>query len=113
MNAQGQSENSAVLPNGPGAAAILAAGAGSLVLALLAIITDKVNAIKTAMIFWKPTGPLSGVTTCAILVWLAVWFVLDRVWTRRNVALGKVTKLAIVLLLLALLLTFPPVADLL
>ena len=113
MSAHNHSNSSAALPNGPGAAALLAAGIGSLVLAILAMTADKIPALGKSMIFWKPTGPLSGVTTCAIVVWLAAWFVLDRSWARRNVALSKVSTVAIVLLLLGLLLTFPPLADLL
>ena len=63
-------------PNGGGAAAVLAAGIGSFMVAVFAILADKSAAIKSVMIFYKPTGPLSGVTTCAIVVWLIAWFIL-------------------------------------
>jgi hypothetical protein len=99
-------------PNGPGAAAVLAAGIGSLALAVFAILADKAAPIKSLMIFYKPTGPLSGVTTCAIVVWLAVWALLHRRWSWRNVEIGRVTATALILLFLSLLLTFPPIADL-
>ncbi len=99
-------------PNGPGAAAVLAAGIGSLSLAVFAILADKVAAIKTLMNFYKPTGPLSGVTTCAIIFWLAAWALLHWRWSRRNVQMGRVTVAALILLFLSLLLTFPPIADL-
>jgi len=112
MSAQSKG-NGGGLPNGAGAAAILAAGIGSFALAVLAIAADKVAAIKSLMIFWKPTGPLSGVTTCTIVVWLAAWLVLDRSWTKRDVALARVSTVALTLLMLGLLLTFPPIADLL
>jgi hypothetical protein len=99
-------------PNGSGAAAVLAAGIGSLAVAVLAILADKAAQIKSLMNFYKPTGPLSGVTTCAIVVWLAVWALLHRRWSLRNVEIGRVTATALILLFLALLLTFPPIADL-
>ena len=51
------------IPNGSGAAAMLAAGVGCFVLAILACAGDKSVAIKTSLNFYKPTGPLSGVTT--------------------------------------------------
>jgi hypothetical protein len=113
MSAQSGSARVQDFPNGGGAAALLAAGIGSFMVAFFAILADKVSAVKSAMIFYKPTGPLSGVTTCAIVVWLVAWALLHRRWHRRMVALGPVTKAALVLLGLSLLLTFPPIADLL
>jgi hypothetical protein len=58
------------LTNGSGAAAILAAGVGSFTLAVLACAGDKLATVKNSLVFYKRTGPLSGVTTVAILVWL-------------------------------------------
>jgi hypothetical protein len=98
-------------PNGPGAAAVLAAGIGSLAVAVFAIVADKVAAIKSLMNFYKPTGPLSGVTTCAILIWLAVWLILHRRWRSRQIS-SRSNTVALILLFLGLLLTFPPIADL-
>lgn len=101
------------MTNGSGAAAILAAGVGSLVLALLAAVADKSAAVKNWMIFYKPTGALSGVTTVAIVVWLLVWVVLERRWRRKTVAIGRISVAAFVLLALSFLLTFPPVLEIL
>ncbi|HET9098758.1 MAG TPA: hypothetical protein VFN62_00075 [Acidobacteriaceae bacterium] len=100
------------LPTGSGAAAILAAGAGCFLLAVISIATDRIPALGRWMSFYRPTGPLSGVTTLAILAWLAIWIVLDRKWCHRNLNMRPVVIAAIVLLGLGLLLTFPPVADL-
>jgi hypothetical protein len=99
-------------PNGAGAAAVLAAGIGAFLLAVFAILADQSTAIKSLMIFSKPTGPLSGVTTCAIVLWLAAWAILHARWRSRSVALARVNAAAIALLILGLLLTFPPIADL-
>lgn len=101
------------LTNGSGAAALLAAGVGSFFLAALSVTADHVSAVKNQMIFYRPTGPLSGVSSLAILVWLVVWVVLDTRWKRRAVALKSIVTVALVLLALALVLTFPPAGDLL
>ncbi|MDR3791958.1 MAG: hypothetical protein P4L03_01130 [Terracidiphilus sp.] len=100
------------IANGPGAAALVAAGIGSFLLALFALIADKTPAFKSLMIFWKPTGALSGVTTSAVLAWLLVWFVLHRRWRSHTVNLGLAATLSLVLLATSLLLTFPPIVDL-
>jgi hypothetical protein len=99
-------------PNGGGAAAVLAAGIGAFLVAAFAILADKIAALKTLMIFYKPTGPLSGVTTCAIAAWLLAWLILHTFWRSRMVNMGRVRAAALVLLILGVLLTFPPIADL-
>ncbi|HEY1767887.1 MAG TPA: hypothetical protein VGG26_09540 [Terracidiphilus sp.] len=101
------------LPNGPGAAAVLAAGVGSFAVGLFAVAADKSAAMKGWMIFSKPTGPLSGVTTSAIVVWLIAWILLHARWRGKTVALRPVNMAALLLLALGLLLTFPLFADLL
>lgn len=101
------------LPNGPGAAAILAAALGAFTLGLLSLLGDVSPALKKLMIFYKPTGALSGVTTITVLVWLAAWALLDWRWRRKTLPLGRINLAAFVLLAVSLLLTFPPFADLL
>jgi hypothetical protein len=98
--------------NGAGAAAVMAAGAGCFAVGVLAVLGDVLPAFKKAMIFYKPTGPLSGVTTVAVMVWLAVWGLLEWRWGRRDVRMGRVGAAAFVLLALGLMLTFPPIAEL-
>jgi len=98
--------------NGAGAAAVLAAGLGSFLIAVFALLADKSADIKGIMVFYKPTGPLSGVTTCAIVVWIFAWLVLHMRWKSRNLNLSRVNVIAFLLLGLGLLLTFPPLADL-
>jgi hypothetical protein len=100
------------MPNGPGAAAILSAGIGCFLVPVLAIVADQWALMKSAMNFYRPTGPLSGVTTTAVLIWLVMWFVLAYLWRRRNVALARICAVAVALLALSVLLTFPPIADL-
>ncbi|MGA3045221.1 MAG: hypothetical protein ABSD67_01250 [Terracidiphilus sp.] len=106
------SPNASALTNGSGAAAILAGGIGSFALAVLACAGDKLAAIKNSLIFYRPTGPLSGATTSAILIWLATWGILEWRWRNRSVVLGRISIIALALLGLSLVLTFPPVVDL-
>jgi hypothetical protein len=103
---------SAAVTNGSGAAAVLAAGIGAFALAVLAIAADQVHSIQRLMVFYKPTGPLSGVTTTAILIWLVAWGIFEWRWRNRTVALRRTNAIALILLGLSLLLTFPPIADL-
>jgi hypothetical protein len=97
--------------NGSGAAAILAAGAGSLALGLIALAADAAPPLKRALALWPPSGPLSGVSTVTILVWLAAWVMLERRWRRREVDLARVNAAAFLMLAGGLLLTFPPFMD--
>ncbi len=101
------------LPNGPGAAAILAAGFGCGMLGIFACGGDAFRVIGRALTIWPPAGPLSGVTTAAIAVWLAAWFALARRWARRDVNLARVNLAAGTMLIIGLLTTFPPIMDLL
>ena len=105
-------ETSASLSNGSGAAAILAAGFGCFAFGAIAVIADKLPAAKRSLIFYKPTGALSGVTTTAILTWLLSWAILEWRWKTKTVALGRINVAAFVLLAIGLLLTFPPIGDL-
>ncbi|HTU48119.1 MAG TPA: hypothetical protein VMF91_23870 [Bryobacteraceae bacterium] len=107
----GRSESPA-LTNGSGAAAIFSAGIGCFVLAVLAILADKSALVQRSLVFYKPTGPLSGVTTVAILVWLVTWGILEWNWRKKTVPAGRISALALALLVLSLVLTFPPVGDL-
>jgi hypothetical protein len=102
-----------VLHNGPGAAAILAAGIGSLALGVFAFAGDASPPILHAFNYWQPTGPLSGVTSTAVIVWLLAWYLLARRWSRRSVNLMAVNIASFTMLIAGLLLTFPPFMDLL
>lgn len=99
------------LPNGPGAAALLAAGIGTAFLGLFALLGDAFQGIGNFFKFYNPTGPLSGVTTSAIVIWLAAWYVLGKKWSARNVNLSGVIVASYVLLAIGLALTFPPIMD--
>ena len=98
--------------NGPVAAAVLSCGLGCFILGILAVAADGSKHLAAALSFYNPAGPLSGVTTVAIAFWLITWFVLAARWKTNTVAFGKITAAAFVFLGLGLLLTFPPIGDL-
>ena len=99
--------------NGPVAAAVLSCGAGCFLLGVLSVAADGSKGLATALNFYNPSGPLSGVTTVAIILWLICWTVLASRWKHRQLAFGRVSAFAYVFLVLGLLLTFPPFGDLL
>ena len=100
------------IPNGSGGAAILAAAIGCFALVTLALVGDKSVAVKNSLNFYKPTGPLSGVTSLAILLWLIAWAVLEWRWAGRDLPLQRISAASLALLALSILLTFPPIVDL-
>jgi len=101
------------LPNGQGAAAILAAGIAWFVFGLFDVAGQAWPAVGAAFNIWRPSGPLSGVSTAAIGVWLLAWLLLVVRWRKRDVRLGRINAAAFALLATGLLLTFPPFIDLL
>lgn len=100
-------------PNGPVGAAVLSCGFGCLLLGVLAVVADGSKRLATSLIFYKPTGPLSGVTTVAIAGWLICWVLLASRWKAKDLNFRRVSASAFVLLAIAFLLTFPPIEDLL
>jgi hypothetical protein len=116
MNAQpaeSEEASGAAIPNGSAAAAILSAGLGCAGLGICAWLGDAIPAFSRFFNFYRPTGPLSGVTTTAILLWLVSWFILSKAWGGRSLRMGRINAFAIALLALGALLTFPPFGDLL
>ena len=100
------------MPNGPGAAAVLAAGLGCFAIGTISVAADKSPALARLLNFYRPTGPLSGVSTLAIVAWLAAWAILHSLWRRRDVGARRVVAIALALLAAGVLLTFPPFGDL-
>lgn len=94
------------------AAAMVAAGVGALACGVFYVVGG-VKSLGPYFNLYKPSGALSGVSTAAILVWLVTWIVLARRWRNSTVNIGRMSAVAISLLVLGLLLTYPPIARLL
>jgi hypothetical protein len=105
----GSAKGVETIPNGPGAAAILAAGIGCAAIGVLAFASELSPGLRGLLNWYNPVGPLSGKTTVTIIVWLVAWFVLSRLWGTKTVNMSAVNLAALILLGLGFLLTFPPV----
>ena len=90
-------------------ASMIASGIGSLVLGI-AIVLAEVNASIKAFLTWNSgVGPLSGKTGVAVIAFVVSWAVLHYAFQRRAITLTNSFIATVVLVVLGLLLTFPPV----
>lgn len=99
-------------PNGPVAAGVLAAGIGAFVMGLLTTAAAASAGIAGALNWYGPVGPLSGKSLGAVIVWLVAWALLGSSWRGKEVTFGPVYRWTLILVILGLLLTFPPFFDL-
>ncbi len=100
------------IPSGPAAAAVLAAGAGSLTLGLLTTLAATSSVAAEALNFYEPVGSLSGKTTVAVVVWLLAWAALNGRWKRRQVDFPRAFVTTLLLIAAGLVGTFPPFWEL-
>lgn len=99
-------------PDGPGAAAMLAAGIGILVLGLATTLNEVSEGIHTfinGFDFTGGVGPLSGKTIIATIFFFASWLVLGLRWKEKDVDIKKTFWVSLVLGVIGAVLTFPPV----
>jgi hypothetical protein len=97
----------AARPDGPMAAALLAAGVGSFALGLLTTMAEASEGFRTRLILNDGVGPLSGKTVWATVIFVAAWAVLHFMLRERDRILRSATIAFVVLTLLGLLGTFP------
>ncbi|HEY3063579.1 MAG TPA: hypothetical protein VGL99_31790 [Chloroflexota bacterium] len=98
-------------PNGPAAAAILAAGIGCFALGLLVILSEAIPAFKTSLNLYGPVGPLSGKTLAQVAIYLAAWGGLSYAWRGRNIPFSAVYVATLILIALGLVGTFPLIYE--
>jgi hypothetical protein len=96
-------------PNGPAAAAFVAAGVGSATFGVFTMLAETFEPVGSLMELYVPVGPLSGKTTFAVVVWLMAWGVLHGAWRSKEVSWRMAWKLTLVLVGIGFVLTFPPV----
>ncbi len=94
-------------PAGPGAAALVAAGVGIFVIGLMTTLAEPLPALKNALAWYNPAGPLSGKTGVGVIVWLLTWVVLHAAWKNKNPDLGRAFGWALSLVAVGFVLTFP------
>ncbi|HKX76468.1 MAG TPA: hypothetical protein VJR05_13875 [Acidimicrobiia bacterium] len=98
-------------PDGPGAAAMVAAGFGIFVLGLLTTLNEMSEAIHSFLDAFDGdfgVGPLSGKTTVATIAFFVSWVVLGGAWRRKNVDLKKSFWWGLALGVVGTVLMFPP-----
>lgn len=99
------------IPNGAALAAFLGAGVGAFVLGLFVLAHEA--GIYSAPSLYAPAGGLSGRSTFALIVWITTWGILHFRWRTRELRAAPVVAWAVVLTLLGIIATFPPLWALL
>jgi len=94
-------------PEGPIVAAILAGGIGSLALGVFTTLAEASTSIKEWLDWNSDVGPLSGKTVMAVVVWLVSWAILHAVYRNREAETRQALTIALVLIGLGVLGTFP------
>jgi len=94
-------------PEGPIAAAMLAAGLGALALGILTTLAEASESFKEFLNVYDPVGPLSGKTIGAVVVWLIAWAILHVMYRTRVVESRKELAVSLILIGLGVLGTFP------
>lgn len=100
------------LPNGPVAAALLAGGIGATAVGLLTVLAEAFPAIKTALNWWNPAGPLTGKSLGGVAIFFIAWILLHNLYRGKEVAFNRIILVAYILLFLGLVGTFPPFFEL-
>lgn len=93
-------------------AALVASGIGALVLGLTVVGAEASASVADALNWVKDVGPLSGKTGVAVIAFVLSWIVLHAGLRNSRITLMTAFTIALVLLGLGLLLTFPPVFEL-
>jgi hypothetical protein len=96
----------------PISAAIIAGGVGTFALGLLTTLAEVSARFKEAIVLNDRVGPLSGKTTFAVAIWLVAWGILHFALRGRSFQVAKALPIAVVLIVLGLLGTFPPIFEL-
>ena len=99
------------VPDGDAMAAVLAGGIGAFAMGLLVIASEA--GIFAAPAIYGPSGGLSGRSTFAVIIWLASWLVLHARWRKQNIGASRVFRWTLLLVVMGIILTFPPVWSLL
>lgn len=101
-------------PDGPGAAAMVAAGIGIFSLGFFtwgAVVWSGLNSFLADFQGPVGVGPLAGKTILAVVLWLASWGILGFLWRDRNVDLKKAFRIGLILGIIGAVLMFPPVFE--
>ena len=104
-------------PNGPVAAAFIAAGFACFTLGLIVVLNEAGVITGAFLDFAKNygigsgVGPLSGKVILSTIAFLVSWGVLGYLWRGKEVNFGRAFGVALVLLAIGFVLTFPPIFE--
>lgn len=94
---------------GAASAAFVASGLGCFFIGLFTTLAEISPAVKTALTWSVPVGPLSGKVGVGVILWAISWVILHNLWKDKESDIGKSLTLTLVLFVLGFLLTFPPI----
>lgn len=97
--------------NGAAMAAVLGSGIGSFAMGAFVLLNEA--GLFAAPALYGPAGGVTGRATFATIVWLLAWGVLHARWMSREVASGPVFTWTVLLVVLGIIATFPPLWGLL
>ncbi len=97
--------------NGAAVAAFLAAGIGAFAMGLLVILNEA--GIFAAPALYGPAGGVSGRTAFAVAAWLISWGILHGRWAGREIDSSRPWLVTLLLIVLGVIATFPPLWALL
>ena len=103
-------DNRKDVANGAAMASFLAAGIGAFAMGFLVILNAAHLFVAPSL--YAPAGGVSGRTTLAVVIWLIGWAVLHGRWKNRQIESRRVYLLTLILIGLGIVLTFPPVWEL-
>ncbi|HEX6206787.1 MAG TPA: hypothetical protein VF058_00355 [Actinomycetota bacterium] len=99
-------------PDGPAAAAMLAAAIGIFVLGLATVLNEVSTGLHDVferMEMGLGVGPLAGKTILATAAFIVSWLILGLAWRRKNPSLKVWFTISLILGILGALGTFPPI----
>lgn len=96
------------LPNGPVSAALLGGGIGSAIFGLLTLFSEVSASFGKSLNWVNPVGPLSGKSILGVTAFFVAWVVLHLMWKDKQTDFNRISTIALVLLVVALITTFPP-----
>jgi hypothetical protein len=97
-------------PNGPVSAALLAGGIGCAVMGLVTVVNEVApkSDFSTSLVWSKAVGGLSGKSSLAIIAFFLAWAILHFVWKGKETNFTRISVIAMALLIVGLIGTFPP-----
>jgi hypothetical protein len=99
-------------PDGPGSAAVIAAGIGIFVLGLFTLlseVSEGIHVFLEDLDFGQGVGPLAGKTILATAAFFVSWAILGSVWRRKDTDIKRSFWVGLALGIIGAILTFPPV----